>query len=81
MNDRIMPTPRNPFTEAHKAEMEETARRAEEIYGAPDAQEVTEANKALKEQARGGGKAKSDSADSEGPGADPVVTGNVRKPG
>ncbi|AWJ90796.1 hypothetical protein Sp245p_13840 [Azospirillum baldaniorum] len=81
MNDRIMPTPRNPFTEAHKAEMEETARRAEEIYGSPDAQEVTEANKALKEQARGGGKAGSGRLDSEGPGADPVVTGSVRKPG
>jgi len=80
MNDRIMPTPRNPFTEAHKAEMEEAARRAEEIYGSPDAQEVTEANKALKEQARGGGK-----AGAEGPGdpvvTGPAVTGNVRKPG
>ncbi|AWJ84352.1 hypothetical protein TSH58p_12925 [Azospirillum sp. TSH58] len=81
MNDRIMPTPRNPFTEAHRAEMEETARRAEEIYGSPDAQEVTEANKALKEQARGDGKGGSEGPDSEGLGADPVVTGNVRKPG
>ena len=26
MNDRIMPTPRNPFTEAHKAELEENAK-------------------------------------------------------
>ncbi|WP_162801270.1 hypothetical protein [Azospirillum brasilense] len=56
MNDRIMPTPRNPFTEAHKAEMEETARRAEEIDGSPNAQEVTEADKALKERGRSDGK-------------------------
>lgn len=27
MNDRIMPTPRNPFTEAHKAELEENAKK------------------------------------------------------
>ncbi len=33
MNDRIMPTPRNPFTEAHKAELEENARKIEQGKG------------------------------------------------
>ena len=33
MNDRIMPTPRNPFTEAHKAELEENARKIEQGQG------------------------------------------------
>ncbi|WP_448202742.1 hypothetical protein [Azospirillum sp. sgz302134] len=33
MNDRIMPTPRSPFTEAHKAELEENARKIEEGKG------------------------------------------------
>lgn len=33
MNDRVMPTPRNPFTEAHKAELEENARKIERGQG------------------------------------------------
>ncbi|MCW2235839.1 hypothetical protein [Azospirillum canadense] len=33
MNDRIMPTPRNPFTEAHKEELEENARKIEKGQG------------------------------------------------
>jgi len=75
MNDRRMPEPRNPFTEAHREELKENARKAEEIYDSPDRQDVTEANRALKEKARKGDKGQSD-----GPGADPVITENVRKP-
>lgn len=75
MTDRRMPEPRNPFTEAHREELKEAVKKAEDIYGAPDRREVTEANEALKEKAdeeiKGG---------HEGPGADPVVTENVRKP-
>ncbi|MBP2292277.1 hypothetical protein [Azospirillum rugosum] len=33
MNDRILPTPRNPFTEAHKEELEENARKIEKGQG------------------------------------------------
>lgn len=75
MTDRRMPEPRSPFTEAHREELKENARKAEDLYNAPDRQEVTEANKALKEKAREGNKGRP-----EGPGADPVVTENVRKP-
>ncbi len=49
MNDRIMPTPRNPFTEAHKEELEENARKIENGQG-----EV----KPRKDEGGGGGKPK-----------------------
>lgn len=69
MNDRKMPTPRSPFTEALKSDLHDNAREAERLYDSNRRREVTEANEALEEQ----GKDKS-------PAGDPASSANQRKP-
>lgn len=71
MDDRRMPAPKSPLTEALRRSPKENATEAERLYDSPDRHSVTEAN-------RGIGR-KPDDRDA-GPGDDPTVSTNVRKP-
>lgn len=66
MDDRKMPLPKSPFTEALKSDPHENARDAEKLYDAPDRDSVTEANR------------KPDRTDQ--PAGDPGSSANIRKP-
>lgn len=56
MDDRKMPTPRSPFTEALKGEMHDNAREAETLYDSNRRRKLEEANRTPEEQGKGAGK-------------------------
>lgn len=70
MDDRKTPLPQSPFTEALKHNPKDNREEAERVYDAPDGSAITEAN------LEGG----EDGDKVDGPGQDPVVARNVRKP-
>ncbi|AWK86351.1 hypothetical protein [Azospirillum thermophilum] len=67
MDDRRMPTPKSPFTEALKSDPKENAEKARRLYDSPDRQSVTDANRRIPD-------------DSREPPADPGSAANVRRP-
>lgn len=67
MDDRRMPIPKSPFTEALKSDPKEAAEKARRLYDSPDRQSVTDANRRI-------------SDDSQEPPTDPGSAANVRKP-
>ncbi|NYZ16320.1 hypothetical protein HL658_27580 [Azospirillum sp. RWY-5-1] len=71
MNDRRMPEPKSPFTEALRRSPKENAEDAERLYDSPDRRTVTEANRKIGR--------KPDEREAE-VGGDPAVSTNVRKP-
>ena len=71
MDDRRTPEPKSPFTEVLRRSPKENAKEAERLYDSPDRRTVTEANRGISR--------KPDDHEA-GPGDDPTVSTNVRKP-